>query len=280
MDWNKLQHTLFALDPSDPAEDLRKLKESAGAAGDVAPTKDYVVESVEVPQGSMPVEGNYSIADFAALAGVTLTEAQKKGSAGQLKGKDAISKQPAGTTKNPTKDKLVGEDFQIGDPNYNRSAIIDKGLDKIKQFTNPNYDKDGTDKKKSVATKSDKLAKPGTPTQKESNLLDPKLTSKLLPYEEQLKAVFYSAKLRVKFEEFLNLYAPQAKKTAEAAKPKPIKARDPSAQYMNDLRKSGAMGAHKDKKRDAKMGKEKHKGKEYTTESIKEMLYRKLNESK
>ena len=278
MDWNKLQHTLFALDPTDPAEDLRKLKESAGALSNVAPTKDYVVESVQVAQGSMPVEGNYSIADFAALAGITLTEAQKTGSAGQLKGKDAIKKQPAGTTKNPTRDKLVGEDIvEFGDPNYNRSATIDKGIDKIKQLTDPNYNKFGTAKKTSVG---DKLAKPGTPTQKESNLLDPKLTSKLLPYEEQLKAVFNSAKLRVKFEEFLNLYAPQAKKTAEAAKPKPIKARDPSAQYMNDLRKSGAMGAHKDKKRDAKMGKEKHKGKEYTTESIKEMLYRKLNESK
>ena len=278
MDWNKLQHTLFALDPTDPAEDLRKLKESAGALSNVAPTKDYVVESVEVAQGSMPVEGNYSIADFAALAGITLTEAQKTGSAGQLKGKDAIKKQPAGTTKNPTRDKLVGEDIvEFGDPNYNRSATIDKGIDKIKQLTDPNYNKFGTAKKTSVG---DKLAKPGTPTQKESNLLDPKLTSKLLPYEEQLKAVFNSAKLRVKFEEFLNLYAPQAKKTAEAAKPKPIKARDPSAQYMNDLRKSGAMGAHKDKKRDAKIGKEKHKGKEYTTESIKEMLYRKLNESK
>ena len=278
MDWNKLQHTLFALDPTDPAEDLRKLKESAGALSNVAPTKDYVVESVQVAQGSMPVEGNYSIADFAALAGITLTEAQKTGSAGQLKGKDAIKKQPAGTTKNPTRDKLVGEDIvEFGDPNYNRSATIDKGIDKIKQLTDPNYNKFGTAKKTSVG---DKLAKPGTPTQKESNLLDPKLTSKLLPYEEQLKAVFNSAKLRVKFEEFLNLYAPQAKKTAEAAKPKPIKARDPSAQYMNDLRKSGAMGAHKDKKRDAKIGKEKHKGKEYTTESIKEMLYRKLNESK
>ena len=278
MDWNKLQHTLFALDPTDPAEDLRKLKESAGALSNVAPTKDYVVESVQVAQGSMPVEGNYSIADFAALAGITLTEAQKTGSAGQLKGKDAIKKQPAGTTKNPTRDKLVGEDIvEFGDPNYNRSATIDKGIDKIKQLTDPNYNKFGTAKKTSVG---DKLAKPGTPTQKESNLLDPKLTSKLLPYEEQLKAVFNSAKLRVKFEEFLNLYAPQAKKTAEAAKPKPIIARDPSAQYMNDLRKSGAMGAHKDKKRDAKMGKEKHKGKEYTTESIKEMLYRKLNESK
>ena len=80
MDFTALQHKLFALDPSDRAEDLRKLKESAGATDNVAPTKDYVVESVNVAQGSMLVEGDYSLADFAALAGVTLTEAQKKGS--------------------------------------------------------------------------------------------------------------------------------------------------------------------------------------------------------
>jgi len=278
MDWNKLQHTLFALDPTDPAEDLRKLKESAGAPSDVATTKDYVVESVNVAPGSMPVEGNYSIADFAALAGVTLTEAQKKGSAGQLKGNDAIKKQPAGTTKNATRNKLVGEDIvEFGDPNYNRSATVDKGIDKIKQLTDPNYNKFGTAKTKSVG---DKLAKPGTPTQKESNLLDPKLTSKLLPYEEQLKAVFYSAKLRVKFEEFLNLYAPAAKKTAEAQTKSMPKERDPSWRQMDAIRKSGAGGVHKNKA-EVLPRKEKHKGKkEYTTESIKQMLYRKLNESK
>jgi len=164
MDFTALQHKLFALDPSDRAEDLRKLKESAGATDNVAPTKDYVVESVNVAQGSMPVEGDYSLADFAALAGVTLTEAQKKGSAGQLKGKDAIKKQPAGTTKNPTRDKLVGEDIvEFGDPNYNRSATIDKGIDKIKQLSDPDYNTVGTAKTKSVG---DKLAKPGTPTQK------------------------------------------------------------------------------------------------------------------
>lgn len=141
MDWNKLQHTLFALDPTDPAEDLRKLKESARATTNFAPTKDYVVESVEVARGSMPVEGNYSIADFAALAGVTLTEAQKTGSAGQLKGKDAIKKQSAGTTKNPTRDKLVGEAnldeisavdaIKRGWNNHNTMGAIGLGKDDI-----------------------------------------------------------------------------------------------------------------------------------------------------
>ena len=37
------------------------------------------------------------------------TEKQKAGPAGQLKGKDVIKKQKAGTTKNPTRDLLVGE---------------------------------------------------------------------------------------------------------------------------------------------------------------------------
>ena len=37
------------------------------------------------------------------------TEIQKAGPAGQLKGKDVIKKQKAGTTKNPTRDLLVGE---------------------------------------------------------------------------------------------------------------------------------------------------------------------------
>ena len=263
MDWNKLQHTLFALDPSDPTEDLRKLKESAGATGDVAPTKDYVVESVEVAQGSMPVEGNYSIADFAALAGVTLTEAQKKGSAGQLKGKDAIKKNPAGTTKNPTKDKLVGEDFKSGWDNYNK-------LDLFKKMAGDGapIDKSTTTTSKTQPSKSDV----------DNTKASSKEYSKFLKqYSVQLQQIAADPEKKKRFDTWM---AKWNEDIEEASKPKPIKARDPSAQYMNDLRKSGAMGAHKDKKRDAKMGKEKHKGKEYTTESIKEMLYRKLNESK
>jgi hypothetical protein len=65
--------------------------------------------------------------------------------------------------------------------------------------------------------------------------------------------------------------------TEAEKKPMP-KPRDPSSQYMQDLRKSGAMGAHKDKKKDTKSGKVKHKGYQY--ESIKDMLYAKLAEKK
>jgi hypothetical protein len=75
MDWHKLQHTLFEIDPTDPREDLAKLQQAAqgGAVGDVPPTKDYVAESVEVAEGSMPL-GIDSVSDFAALAGVKVDE--------------------------------------------------------------------------------------------------------------------------------------------------------------------------------------------------------------
>jgi hypothetical protein len=243
MDWNKLQHTLFALDPSDPAEDLRKLKASAGASNNVAPTKDYVVESVEVPQGSMPVEGNYSIADFAALAGV----------------KPILTEGPM-------------DAFRAGIDSATSGALAPDSAEKaIKSVF-------GTDGKE---TKSSKTKEINRPTTKQSSILDPKLVSKLTEYEEQLKVIFSSAKLRVKFEGFLNTYAPVAKKTEEALQKKELpKPRDPNWRDMDALRKSGAGGVHKNKT-DVLPRKEKHKGKkDYAVESIKEMLYRKLNESK
>ena len=133
MDFHALQQKLFEMDPTDPAEDLAKLRAQAqGSGADVAPTKDYVAESVEVPEGSMPL-GLDSIADFAALAGVRIDEKQKMGSAGQAKGKDPMPKAEPGRTKHPLKDKLVGETdieegpydaIQQGFGNYNNPGAF------------------------------------------------------------------------------------------------------------------------------------------------------------
>ena len=91
MDYHALQQKLFQIEPSNPAEDLAKLRAQANNPQEsVAPTKDYVQESVEVPQGSMPL-GIDNVDDFAALAGVRIDEKQKMGSAGQLKAMDAIT---------------------------------------------------------------------------------------------------------------------------------------------------------------------------------------------
>ena len=279
MDFNALQHKLFALDPSDPAEDMRKLAESAGseAQKNAAPDVNYVQESVEVQEGTMPVEGDYSLNDFAALAGVTLNESQKTGSAGQLKGKDAIKKQPAGTTKNPTRDKLVGEDekpmsgwdaFDRGRKNSNNLGAIGLGADDIMK------------KIRGDGTKGDSKSNSDTSKPKQSSA--PRASKSqwqqfLKKHTVALQQIAADPKKTQRFETWLDKWNESIE---EAPKPKTIKARDPNAQYMNDLRKSGAMGAHTNKKRDDKMGKQKHKGKEYTTESIKEMLYRKLNSKK
>jgi hypothetical protein len=69
MDWHKLQHTLFKLDPTDPREDLARLQQSAGKSVDNVPTIDYINESVEVPVGSMPLNID-NVSDFAKLAGI------------------------------------------------------------------------------------------------------------------------------------------------------------------------------------------------------------------
>ena len=113
MDYNALQHKLFAMDPTDPAEDLAKLRAQAGGnAPAPAPQVDYITESASVPEGSLHMDRDYSINDFAALAGV-VTEKQKMGSAGQAKGKDPMpsTSKPStsGEQPHPLKDKLVGE---------------------------------------------------------------------------------------------------------------------------------------------------------------------------
>ena len=108
MDYHDLQKRLFELDPTDPREDLAKLQQAAQGGGqDVPPAKDYVNESAQITEGSLPL-GIDSIADFAALAGVRLDEKQKHGD--YARGKDKMPKAKAGRTEHPLKDKLVGED--------------------------------------------------------------------------------------------------------------------------------------------------------------------------
>ena len=197
MDWHKLQNKLFELDPTDPREDLAKLQQAAkGGGAEVAPTKDYVAESVDVPQGSMPL-GLDSIADFAALAGVRLDEKQKMGSAGQAKGKDPTPKtsKPSSTGEqpHPLKDKLVGEDDSYKDfiakqakrgfTNYNKLSAIGTGAE----------DKPTAGKVK--AKPAPKKVQPGG--------LSPQLTKMLQPYAAQLEKMLSTQRGKRQFEKML-----------------------------------------------------------------------------
>lgn len=76
MDWNKLQKTLYSIEPSSITEDYSKLKSMA--TGSQLPTEnnniDHLNESMQVAEGSLKMDRDYSVNDFAKLAGVVLKE--------------------------------------------------------------------------------------------------------------------------------------------------------------------------------------------------------------
>ena len=74
MDLYKASQLMKDLFPSDPAEDLAALQAVAKSAQQqVDPKIDYLNESAKVTEGSLPVDKNYSVTDFAKLAGVQST---------------------------------------------------------------------------------------------------------------------------------------------------------------------------------------------------------------
>lgn len=118
MDFNALQHKLFALDPSDPAEDKKALLAQAGKSQE-ALVAEPVVESYNAPEGSLQMDRDYSVNDFAALAGVKLTEAPVQQPAPA----------PADQAKLGQGAKMVGQ--KIGAKGG--SAQMAKALDKVAQ---------------------------------------------------------------------------------------------------------------------------------------------------
>lgn len=76
MDFHDLQRKLFEIEPTNPAEDKAKMMAAlqGGSAAPVA-APQQVTESYEVAEGSLQMDRDYSVSDFAALAGIKLTEA-------------------------------------------------------------------------------------------------------------------------------------------------------------------------------------------------------------
>jgi hypothetical protein len=116
MDFAALQQKLFDIDPTDRADDLRQLAASAGNPQQSVETEQNILqESVEVQEGTMPVEGDYSLSDFAKLAGVQLTEA---------KGDSFV--------RSLTR-RVVGDDgvaaIDAGRKNYNKMDLLKKSAD-------------------------------------------------------------------------------------------------------------------------------------------------------
>jgi len=298
MDYHKLQQTLFALDPSDRSEDLRKLAAQAqgNAAADASPTKDYITESVDVPDGSMPLNID-SVSDFAKLAGVTLNEETTKWDAFKH-GMKNYNKLDALNVSLDDKDDDKDKDKDTkASPTVNQKPVVQRATPPVK-----------TEFPQGVVAGEMYQIKPGDEigyVNKKGETKVGKVTVMLDTYDSkqrkqiQLKignATFAISRANIRtvngnrfklqdveagsgtieaLEARVAYLEGVIETLLEGKKVPSLKPRDPSAQYMTDLRKSGAMGAHKDKKKDAKAGKMKHKGKEF--ESIKEHLLRKLN---
>ena len=124
MDFNALQHKLFAMDPVDPAEDIAKMKAQAATPAAESNSIDYINESAVVPEGSLQMDRDYSVTDFAALAGVVSESKQRP--ADQVRGEEPMpsTSNPSSTGEqpHPLKDRLVGEQ-QIEECDEDRMRI-------------------------------------------------------------------------------------------------------------------------------------------------------------
>ena len=287
MDFRKLQQKLFQIEPTDRAADRAAMVASMQGANpqeSVQVEENFLQESVNVPQGTMPVEGNYSVSDFAKLAGVTLNEGkQKHGSAGQLKGKDAFTKssKPGGNeSPHPARNKLVGDsmdnDIEEGPIDAIKAVNKSKGLGGAFQTGYNATQKGGAlapdalnkaisgvftgkDKKDKTDTTGNSSVADKYATSIQNILKDPALKRELL--------------LLMKKANSKSQMNSEAQKNRRPQKPKP---RNTGYKDLEALRTSGAGGAHTDKSKTIPR-KQKYK-QDPTQESIKEMLFRKLNE--
>ena len=263
-DYHALQRRLFEIDPADPAEDIRKLTEMATGEASVG-SKDLTVNHLQenvadIPEGTMPVDKDYSISDFAKLAGVQLNEGEK------FKKFKTAAKTGAGAFK-------TGAKAGFKDPDKLSPAFksAKDEWDKHKKQTPKK-----SDPKKSKTSKDYRDEYKANQNQKESLNFDQDSLIEAISQEldEILPAI---AGMAARGLAAKAVGGAVDKLTANKKnKQKPIKARDPNAQYMNDLRKSGAAGSHKDKTKTIPR-KQKHKD---TNESIKSQLWAALNSKK
>ena len=264
MDFAALQQKLFDLDPSDRAEDLRRLSESVGGVPQesVQTEENFLQESVEIAEGTMPVEGDYSLSDFAALAGVKLNEASDGQSAGTY---DTIKK-----------------NFAKGRKNYNNLGAAGIGKDDIANAADKAFG--GTTGK--TAQKTAPVARAGD------------WKGFLKQHTAQLQKISADPKKKAQFDKFMAKIGEGVEEARSSAsdqaaaagaynggksipkqnkKSKPVKRsqadRDAAVARMRD-EDEAAKKAQRDRFAAIK------KSADEKNESIKEMLYRKLNAKK
>lgn len=134
MDFNALQHKLFAMDPVDPREDLARLKAQAGGNAPAVASEniDYLKESAVVTEGSLQMDRNYSVNDFAALAGVVSEKKQRD--ADQVRGSEPMPSAKPGREEHPYQDRLVGDSIQYEDDD--RISALERRIEALEAMLN------------------------------------------------------------------------------------------------------------------------------------------------
>lgn len=234
MDFHKLQHVLNDIEPSDRNKDIEMLKRAAQGDNSPAP-REEVTESV-TPVAREPMDEAAQMAalagvnspkrdsnpemldearQMAALAGIPMSEGHKTGKAGQLKGKDKVSKSSpskTGQQKNVTRGKLVGsterdeesieegprldqmkKDWKAGQKDYNNLGSLKGAFGNNKKS------------KKSKSTEKD-TSKTGTKSSEQG--LPPKLVQELSKYSTALSNITRNPKLAAQFKELMKAADP------------------------------------------------------------------------
>jgi len=158
MDFNALQHKLFAMDPVDPREDIKKLKaQASGEAPAVASESvDYLKESASVPEGSLKMDRDYSVNDFAALAGV-VTEGKQQ-DADQIRHSEPAPKTLSkGSNKNISRDRLVGD--SVDNNKDDRIAALERRVEALESMLQERELSKGEEKEKERIVKGMKKNK-------------------------------------------------------------------------------------------------------------------------
>jgi len=285
MDFAALQQKLFDIEPTDRAADLRQLAESVGNGPANAAAEAAVVVATDDPdldfvQTVSEQESDYNLSELAALAGVTLNESQKTGSAGQLKGKDPMPKAKA-RGKHPHVDKLVGEDLaDVSRAAQDSAKNSITAPDGAERYLKKKFGIGAAPKAKpEPATKGSKpvVAKAGDwkgflkqhSAQLQKISADPKkkrqFDAMMAKMGEGVQEARSSASKAGAYNGGKSI--PKQKKTAKATDPKSQERRDAAVAKMRDEDKA-AKKAQRDRFAAMK------------NESIKEMLYRKLNATK
>ena len=75
-DFYEMSARMRELFPSNPEADKKALMQMAGGSAPIE-TPAVIQENVQVQEGSLQMDKEYSMSDFARLAGITLNETQK-----------------------------------------------------------------------------------------------------------------------------------------------------------------------------------------------------------